>query len=226
MSQNKNIKNEALSFKNSLIAVVLLLIAFFSYSKYAQIQKDNQPVAITVSAADHTIGKADAKVSIIEFADMQCPACRAFEPIVSQVIAEYAAKPNSQVKFTYKHFPLIAIHQNTMIAAIGSEAAAKQGKFWEYKKVVFENQDKWGNALDAKDKIKSYLAAIGIDTVKWEQDLNDATLEDHVMSDLKEAVAINLTGTPSFVINGIKVDVSQLSTLEKFKTYIDAELAK
>ena len=113
-----------------------------------------------------------------------------------------------------------------MIAAIGSEAAAKQGKFWEYKKIVFENQDKWGNALDAKDKIKSYLAAIGIDTVKWEQDLNDATLEDHVMSDLKEAVAINLTGTPSFVINGIKVDVSQLSTLEKFKTYIDAELAK
>ncbi len=225
MTHNKNKLENIFSFKNIVIGLVLILIAFFAFSKYSQIQKDSQPVAIKVTNTDHTIGRADAKVSVIEFADLQCPACKAFDPIVTQVIADYIAK-NASVKFTFKHFPLTAIHQNTLLAAVGSEAAAKQGKFWEYKKVVYEKQEDWASSLDAKDKIKSYLSAVGIDTTKWEKDLSDASLEDKVLSDLKEATSISLSGTPSFIINGVKVDASKLSSPEKMKAYIDAELAK
>ena len=225
MTHNKNKLENIFSFKNIVIGLVLILIAFFAFSKYSQIQKDSQPVSIKVTNTDHTIGRVDAKVSIIEFADLQCPACKAFDPIVTQVIADYIAK-NASVKFTFKHFPLTAIHQNTLLAAVGSEAAAKQGKFWEYKKVVYEKQEDWASSLDAKDKIKSYLAAVGIDTAKWEKDLSDASLEEKVLSDLKEATSISLSGTPSFIINGVKVDASKLSSPEKMKAYIDAELVK
>ena len=220
-----NVRSEVLSFRNIIIAIVLILIAFFTFSKYSQIKKDAEPVVVNINSEDHTIGRPDAKVSIIEFADMQCPACKAFDPIVSQVIADYVSK-NSSVKFTFKHFPLVAIHQNTMLAAIGGEAAAKQSKFWEYKKVVYEKQEEWASSLNAKDKIRSYLASVGIDAVKWDQDLSDKSLENKVLSDLKEAMSLNLGGTPSFIINGVKVDASYISTVEKLKAYIDAELAK
>ena len=225
MTHKINTIEKIFSFKNTLIAVVLMLIAFFAYSNYAQMKKDQKPVEITLDSSDHTIGKADAKVSVIEFADMQCPACKAFDPIVSGVMAEYIAK-GASVKFTFKHFPLIQIHQNTMLAAIGSEAAARQGKFWEYKKVIYEKQAEWEGALDAKDKIKSYLPALGINSAQWEKDLSDPALETVVMNSLKEATSINLGGTPSFVINGVKVDAGKISTPEKMKAYIDAELAK
>lgn len=210
------------NFRTGIIIILLALVAFFIFNKIQMTKEASKPANINVSQADHVLGNPNAKLTIIEFADLQCPACRAFDPIVNQVVAERA----QDVKYIYKHFPLYQIHANAMLAAVGAESAATQGKFWEYKKVLFENQDKWGNAVDSKDKIIEIIKSIGIDTNKWQALLEDKTIQEKVNTDLGEAMRLNLNGTPTVFINGIKVDLSDISTVEKFKAYIDKELSK
>ncbi|MDQ5957293.1 MAG: hypothetical protein QG614_268 [Patescibacteria group bacterium] len=221
MSQTHTNKN-MFSIKHIVIALIVLLVAFFAWWSYMENAKKSGPVQISISESDHSIGNKDSKVHIIEYADFQCPYCASYDPVVSQ----FLAKNNDKVYYTFKHFPLISIHQNTMTAAIGSEAAARQGKFWEYKKVVFENQKDWESSLEAEDKIASYLPAIGIDVNKWKEDMKDPKLQDIVMNSYKEAMSIGISGTPSIIINGERVDLNQVSTLEDLQKYVDNELAK
>lgn len=217
-----NMKSNIFSTKNIIIVLVVALVAFFAYNKYAQVKKLAAPVDTVVVADDHFIGKSDAKVTVIEYADFQCPACKAFDPIVTAVAAKY----NDRVKFVYRYFPLVQIHQNAMLSAIAAEAAGKQNKFWELKAVMFEKQEEWGSALDAEAKILGYAAGLGIDTAKMKTDMADAAVVDRVTRDLKEANSIGLTGTPSFIINGQRVDTNKIAGVEAFSAYLDAELAK
>ena len=113
-----------------------------------------------------------------------------------------------------------------MLASISAQAAANQGKFWEMKKKLFENQDDWKEALDAKKKISGYAASLGMDMVKYENDIVNPETENRVLRDLKEASSLQLGGTPSFIINGVKVSTGLISTPEKLKEYIDKEAAK
>ena len=94
------------------------------------------PVKVVVASDDHTTGPADAKVVLVEYADFQCPTCKAFDPIVTKISAEYS----DRVKYIYRYFPLVQIHKNAIIAATAAEAAGKQGKFWEIKTKLFDNQ--------------------------------------------------------------------------------------
>lgn len=218
----KGMKSNIFSTKNIIIVLVVALVAFFAYNKYAQVKKLAAPVDTVVTADDHFIGKSDAKVTVIEYVDFQCSACKAFEPVVTAVEAKYS----DRVKFVYRYFPLVQIHQNAMISAIAAEAAGKQNKFWEMKTVLFEKQEEWGSALDAEAKMLGYAAAIGIDVAKMKADMADQATIDRVTRDLKEATSIGLTGTPSFIINGQRVDTSKLAGVEAFSAYLDAELAK
>lgn len=222
MSDKHHKKESNFSIKNIIIAIIIALVAFFAWWTYKENKKQSGPVQVTISSTDHSVGNPNSKVQIVEYADFQCPYCAAYDKVMDQFIAEYKEKIN----YTFKHFPLVSIHQNTLTAAVGSEAAARQGKFWEYKKVVFENQKDWEGSLDAEGKIASYLPAIGIDVEKWKTDLKDSTLIDVVMNSYKEAANLGLTGTPTIIINGQRVDLNKIATLEDLKKYVDAELAK
>ncbi len=221
-NHKENIFSKIFSFTNILILIALSLISFFIWNKAQTVKKESEPVVVNINERDHRIGNPNAKVTIIEYADLQCPACRAYEDITGPVVAEYADKIN----FVFKHFPLTQIHTNAMLAAISTEAAAKQGKFWEMKKVLYEKQSEWSNALDARTKIISYAASIGLDVKKFEADLSDKTLEELVIASLKEANALSLSGTPTFIINGKRVETSEIGSVEKLKAYIDKELTK
>lgn len=216
-------KTNLFSTRNIIIAVVLALIAFFAYNKYSQVKKLEAPVNVVTQADDHYVGPVNAKVTVVEYADFQCPSCKAFEPIVTSVEAKYA----DRVKFVYRYFPLTQIHQNAMLSAIAAEAAGKQNKFWELKKVMFEKQEEWANSLDAEAKILGYAATLGIDVNKMKTDMATAEIKTRVERDMKEAVSIGLQGTPSFIINGQRItDLSKIASVEAFSAYLDAELAK
>jgi protein-disulfide isomerase len=216
-------KTNLFSTRNIIIAIVLALIAFFAYNKYSQVKKLEAPVNVVTQADDHYVGPANAKVTVVEYADFQCPSCKAFEPIVTSVEAKYA----DRVKFVYRYFPLTQIHQNAMLSAIAAEAAGKQNKFWELKKVMFEKQEEWANSLDAEAKILGYAATLGIDVNKMKTDMATAEIKTRVERDMKEAVSIGLQGTPSFIINGQRItDLSKIASVEAFSAYLDAELAK
>lgn len=221
MSQTHK-KKEIFSIRNTIIIIITLLAVFFAWNSYNSIQKSKAPVSVTISDGDHVIGNKNAKVQVIEYADFQCPYCASYDKVMTQLISNYQDK----IFYVYKNFPLLTIHDNALLSAVGSEAAAKQGKFWEYKKVVFENQKDWESSLDAQNKIKSYLPSIGIDADKWESDLQDKTLQDKVMTSYQEAMDLGLNGTPSVIINGQRVDLEKIGSYEDLAKYIDVELAK
>ncbi len=221
-SHKKNSLLKIFSFTNILIVLVLALISFFVWNKADTIKKDSMPVNVNLTSADHKLGNPNAKVTVIEFADLQCPACKAFDPIVTKVIAEYS----DRVNFVFKHFPLVQIHQNAMLGAMATEAAAAQGKFWEMKKVLYENQADWSGALNSKEKVLALAISIGLNKEKFEADLLNKSIEDKVLADLKEATNLKLGGTPSFIINGVKIESSNIGSVEKFKAYLDQKLAE
>ena len=104
-----------------------------------------------VTASDWTKGAQNPKVTLVEYSDFQCPACAAYFEMVEQAVTEY----DDRLSFTYRHFPL-AQHKNAQSASYASEAAGKQGKFWEMHKMIFEQQADWAEKNNASEIFKGY----------------------------------------------------------------------
>ncbi len=141
-------------------------------------------------------GNPDAAVKIVEFSDIQCPACGAAYPVTKQIMEKYS----DMVSFEYKHFPLTSIHAFAFNAAEASECANDQGKFWEYIDVAFTHQ----KALRISD-LKSYAEQLGLDMKKFENCLDSSAKAKYVMADYNEGIGKNVQGTPTFFINGVKL---------------------
>jgi len=152
------------------------------------------------------------KVTILEFSDFQCPYCARGEATIKQVKEYYGDK----VEIIYKHFPL-QFHQYSFKAAEASECARDQGKFNEYKEVLFENQE----TLDA-DSLKSYARSLNLDMNGFTQCLDNGEKIVIVNNDLKEGISMGVDGTPAFFVEGKMISGAQ--PFENFKAVIDSML--
>lgn len=196
----------------------LIFVTFFA-TIIVLLKKDIPPISL--SSDGWTRGNETAKVTLVEFADFQCPACKAYQSLIAQVLADKEVGP--QVKLLFKHFPL-SIHKNAIAAARASEAAGAQGKFWEYHDLLYEKQEEWSElpALDAEKLLVGYAEALKLDKSKFELDLKDDTLAEKVTNQVGEGVSAGVLGTPSFFINGKKIDNPQ--NLDEFKKIIEKEM--
>ncbi len=167
----------------------------------------------TVEAKGPTRGPADAKVTIVEFSDFQCPFCSRAHDTVEEVMKLYAGK----VKLTFRHFPL-AFHQQAPKAAEASLCAGEQQKFWEYHDALFANQAK----LMPED-LKEAAKTLGLDAAKFAECLDSGKMKKTVDEDMEAAKKVGVSGTPAFFINGVMLSGAQ--PVEAFKEVIDAELA-
>lgn len=168
-----------------------------------------------------TLGNKDAKVTIIEFSDFQCPFCRSFwRDTFPQIKKEYI--DTGKVRFAYRHLPL-SFHAAAVPSALASECANEQGKFWEMHDKIFGEQDKQGTGTIeyTSDDLKKWAKEIGLNI---DSCLDSKKYANNVTDDEKEAGRIGATGTPTFVVNG-QVTVGA-QPFASFKTLIDAELAK
>ena len=165
-------------------------------------------------------GSASSTVTIVEFADFECPACGAMHPIFKKLLAEYGDK----ISLVYRNFP---IHKDADQFAIAALAAGKQGKFWEMHDMIFEHQNDWANlSLDKKmAAFAGYAATLGLDVAKYNSDLKDSKLADVVKKDQDDALAMGINSTPTIIINNNTVIVGAKS-YEGMKVSIDAELQK
>lgn len=204
-----------------LSVVVLIIVALFAYYFYSgSPSSSNGDVAdISISETDHVRGAKDGQVTLVEFGDFQCPACAAYEPIVKQVLADN----KDTLKLVYRHFPLTQIHKNALGGAIATEAAGAQGKFWEMHDILYDKQGEWGNALNARDYFLIYATTIGLDTKKFQESLGNAPLEAKVLAEFKEGVRLGVQGTPTFFLNGKKLEGPL--DLAKFNSLIKAAAA-
>ena len=167
-------------------------------------------------------GKNNAKVTMIEFSDFECPFCkRYFDETLSQVIKEYV--DSGKVKMFYRHFPL-DFHAAAMPAALASECANEQGKFWEYHDKIFAEQDKIaGKTSDViTTQLKSFAQELGLNTSRFDTCLDTEKYKSNVDADLNDGKTAGVSGTPTFFINGQRLVGAQ--PYAAFKTIIDEEL--
>jgi protein-disulfide isomerase len=183
-------------------------------------EKTEDPSKIySVSVDDDPIkGNPNAKITIIEFSDFQCPFCKKVLPTIQKILENYSDK----VKFVYRDFPL-DFHNNAQIAAEASECADDQGKFWEYHNLLFGKQKEWEEA-DGVKKFKKYAESLKLDAEKFDQCLDSGKYEEEVKKDLSDGKKNGVSGTPAFFINGRKLVGAQ--PYEEFKKIIDEELNK
>lgn len=171
-----------------------------------------------------TLGNNDAKVTIVEFSDFQCPYCQSFQnSTFGQIKNTYI--DTGKVKFAYRHFPL-SKHANAQKAAEASECANDQGKFWDYHDKLFATQSDWEgkNNDDAIQAFTDLANQIGIDGSIFNSCVISVKHTGDVNADSSAGQSIGVSGTPSFFINGQIVSGAQ--PFDTFKTIIDQELAK
>lgn len=170
---------------------------------------------LKVSADDDPfIGPADAPVTIVQFAEFQCPYCGKAKESTDQVMANYEGK----VKLVFRDFPL-GFHDKAIPAAVAANCAAKQDKYWPMHDAFMADQ----TALSEAD-FQRVAKAAGVELAAWEECRKDPTMEDEIRRDEADGQAVGVTGTPAFFINGVFINGAQ--PYSKFKAIIDAELKR
>lgn len=149
------------------------------------------PIADVNIAKAYTNGAPDAQVTLVEFADYECPYCQKVNPQIQQMKKEYGDK----LTIVYKDFPL-PMHHSSEKAAEAARCAGEQGKFWQYHDVLF-----YSKQLEV-DALKEHARVINLDVDRFDTCLDSGSQAAAVKKDLEEAEGLGLTGTPSFFVNG------------------------
>jgi protein-disulfide isomerase len=177
----------------------------------------------TVSTQGRTLGSENARVTVEEYSDFQCPYCaRAAENIDPKIEQEYVA--DGRVKLVFH--PMAQIGQESVWAAEAAECANEQGqgKFWDYHDKLFENQHGENQGAFTIDNLKRFAGELGLDTQTFNQCLDSHKYEALVKAETQDAVKKGIGSTPTFVIGG--QTVVGLKSYDELKKVIEAELRK
>lgn len=158
-----------------------------------------------VSKRDHRRGPDTAPVTLVEYGDYECPFCG----MAHLVVKEIERRLGDQLRFVFRHFPLLQIHPHAEHAAEAAEAAGAQGKFWEMHDTLFEHQD----ALDDPHLVL-YAVALDLDKDRFVREMAEHVHMERVLEDLMSGAHSGVSGTPTFFINDIRYEGSyDLETL-------------
>lgn len=159
-----------------------------------------------------SLGDENAPVVLVEFTDFECPFCSRANATIKQLLENNPGK----VRIVFKHNPL-SMHKNARLAHQAAEAAALQGKFWDYYQLLFDNQ----KAL-SRENLIDYAAQLGLDVAAFEKDLDSDTVKNRVAADLSQSESVKVEGTPHFFLNGTRL--SGARPLEDFQLALNKEL--
>jgi protein-disulfide isomerase len=159
-------------------------------------------------------GAAGGKVTLVEFADYECPHCKRLQPVLRQIVDEY----RNDVKVYFKHYPLPQ-HTNARLAAEAAVAANKQGKFWAFQDKLWDKQDELSPA-----EIEKLAKESGLDVAKFRADLASPAVKERVQKDRAEGAALGLQATPTVYIDG--KEFTDQKDAESFREWINEELGR
>lgn len=174
--------------------------------------------------ADHVFGKTGSKVTLIEYGDYQCPGCGSINPSIESVIHQY----QDQIQFIFRNFPLTTSHPNAKAAAATVEAAGLQGKYWEMHTKVYASQSDWENlsGTDRTDYFVKSATDLGLDATKFKSDMSSTSVDKKITFDQAIGFKVNVDSTPSFYLDGTKLDSTVWGAMSKLKDAINAKLTK
>jgi protein-disulfide isomerase len=170
------------------------------------------------SVSSHVKGSGPVQITV--YGDFQCPVCRPFYYLEKQLLEKY---PN-QITLTFKHFPIDSIHPNARAAARAAEAAGLQGQFFEMHDMLYENQDSWAAASNPQPTFEQYATSLGLDLGQFSSDYASEAVNNTINADKAAAGNLGVEGTPTYFLNGEKLNNDDIRTLEGFSAKIEAAL--
>ncbi len=206
--------------KRFLLIMVGLVVVFIGVIVFTKNNKNNDTAVDTSGGTNHVQGAGTTGVTVVEFGDFQCPACASYHPLVKQIQQEYGDK----IKFQFRHFPLTSIHQNAMAAHRAAEAAGNQGKFWEMHDLLYERQKTWESSANTSQIFEDYATELSLNIDTYKQDVASSSVNDVINADVKASQALGATSTPTFVIDGKRLEELP-QDVEGFKKLIDEAIA-
>ncbi|MFV2069292.1 MAG: Ig-like domain-containing protein, partial [Pirellulales bacterium] len=172
-----------------------------------EIDDPSLPDELSLVPDDHLSGDPAASLVLIEYVDFQCSACAAFQPIVQDLETQF----EDDLLVVQRYFPLTTTHDNALPAAWAAEAAGRQGKFNEMGDLLYQNQSQWKDESDPKPFFVDYATTLGLDLDQFASDMVDPVVDARVQRDLQAGESLGVQGTPTFFLNGDKLDLSGTS---------------
>ena len=186
----------------ALYVALPVLLIFVAYVLFSQ-GPTYSPVEVAPS--DHVFGDPETPVSIVVYADFQCPACAT----ESQVMARIWSRIEDRAHMIFRHYPLTASNPHAWTAALYAEAAGRQDRFWEMHDFLFVNQPIWSFLPEVESEFDSYAETLELDLEQLRADLENDEVIDKVRNDQRGGNAAGVRSTPAMFINGQRV--AQLS---------------
>ena len=212
--------------KKSWIIFAIIVVAIVGGMVYISTQNrlnisdiNNDQLNTTISAesrngniTDHEIGSKDAKVTIIEYADYQCPGCGTAAPKAEALSKKY----KDHVRLIFRNFPIASSHPNARAAAAVAEAAGLQGKFWEMNELLYANQDAWksANTTERDNIFKSYAEQLKLNIDQYKTDIASNRVKNKIDFDMALGRKHGVAATPTFYINGKNTEMDSSGSIE------------
>jgi protein-disulfide isomerase len=205
-----------------VITVGILTAGIFLLSKpvptdLSGARQVNSEILVKIDSSQ--TGPTDAKVTLVEFGDFQCPACAQTQPVVNKLKEEYKGKVN----FVFRHYPLPQ-HKNAVIAAQAAESAGEQKKFWEMHDALYENLSEWAEVDKPLNIFIKYARELSLNADQFKKSVESEKFKSKVLKDEQDGGAAQIRYTPTFFINGRIIEGS--STYETLRGGIETELNK
>lgn len=201
-----------------LIGILVLVVAAFAIG--SQVYKSsNSSSTETAAAPDQSgetraeavderlvrpdspsLGPENAAVTLVEFLDPECESCRAFHPEVKRILKEYEGR----IRLVVRYMPF---HGNSVLAALATEAAGDQGKYWEMQDLLFAKQSEWGHQSEPqRELMEKYAQELNLDVEKFKASLSNLLVLQKLERDKQDGAALGVNGTPTFFVNGRKLE--------------------
>lgn len=209
------------SLKLSMAMIVAVLVALVAAVTFSRAGEEAAPTG-SGSGASAPLVRDDSprltsgkKAVFVEYLDFECEACGAAHPVMTDLREKYG----NDVTFVVRYLPL---HGNSMNAALAAEAAREQGKFEEMHDKLFETQAEWSHSESSKEKtFEGYAQELGLDMKQYRASLKDPAAAQRIEQSKKDAQALGVTGTPTFFLDGKKIEPT---TIADFETKLDAAI--
>lgn len=170
---------------------------------------------------NHVIGLGKSGVTLVEYADYECPYCEQYFSVTKQIQQEF----NNQVTFQFVNFPLTSVHVNAFSAARAAEAAGLQNKFWEMHDALYaaSNWSVWSTSSNPTPIYELYASQIGLNLAQFKIDFASSKVNDLINADMAAGTKLNVQGTPTYFVDGKQVQIAP--TVAAFEKVINDAIA-
>lgn len=192
------------------------MLLFGVYKLVNQPVQTDFPQAKQLKPNDHFKWSPESKNILVEYSDLQCPSCKGAHDFLKTIEASGSAdfEITKKITLVFRYFPLYQIHDKAYLSAYAAEAAGIQGKFWEMADILFANQQTWSISSDPlKEYFLKYAQDLKLDVDQFSKDISSNKVKDRINQDLLEAGQMGIDSTPTFFLNGHKVEVNSYQEL-------------